>query len=143
MPFPLILDILVAGLLVVTIAYAMVLNSKLGNLRRDRAELETLANSFKDATTRADDSIGKLKNMADHLQEIVNKAQSLHDDLRFLIDRGDSAADQLEETVRTARKQLHPKAGAALRDVEMPGSEAVVAKSEAERELLKALQSAR
>ena len=43
MPLSLMLDILIAVLLVVTIVYAIILNRRLGNLRRDREELEQLA----------------------------------------------------------------------------------------------------
>jgi|GEM_PF-4925041 len=40
MPWTLIVDSVVAVLLVVTISYAITLNRRLGNLRRDRSELE-------------------------------------------------------------------------------------------------------
>jgi len=99
------LDVLVAVLLAVTIGYAVVLNKRLGNLRRDRAKLEAMAGSFADATTRAEESIGRLKIMGDDLQRNIDKAQALHDDLTFLIDRGGAAADQLEDVVREARKE--------------------------------------
>ena len=65
MTFTLALDILVAGLLVVTIAYAVVLNRRLGMLRRDKTELEGLAANFGEATMRAGDSIVKLKTTAE------------------------------------------------------------------------------
>ena len=103
MPISLTLDILVAILLVVFIVYAMVLNRKLGLLRRDKTELEKLATTFGDSTLRAEDSIRNLKTTADDLQARIAKAQALADDLAFLIDRGSSAADRLEETVRVAR----------------------------------------
>jgi len=61
MPWTLIVDSVVAVLLVVTISYAITLNRRLGNLRRDRSELEKMAASFQQATVRAEDSIGKLK----------------------------------------------------------------------------------
>ncbi len=38
-PFSLALDVLVAVLLVITIGYAMVLNRRLGRLRRDKSNL--------------------------------------------------------------------------------------------------------
>ncbi|MED5396068.1 MAG: hypothetical protein CFH05_00723 [Alphaproteobacteria bacterium MarineAlpha3_Bin4] len=105
MQYSLILDILVAFLLVVTIGYAMVLNKRLGHLRRDKGELEKLALSFTDATGRADGSIATLKSTADDLQDRIDKAGSLHDDLVFLIDRGSVTADRLETTVRAARDE--------------------------------------
>ena len=146
MTFPLVLDILVAVLLVVTIGYAVLLNRRLGGLRRNKAELEKLAASFGDATTRAGDGIAKLKGAADDLQDRMDKAVALRDDLVFLIDRGGSSADRLEAMVRAARqadggalkaagpapaKPSHGDAGEARRP------------SKAERDLLNALQSAR
>lgn len=115
MPVSLILDVLVAILLVIFIAYAMVLNRKLGMLRRDKTELEKLAATFGDSTVRAEDSIRNLKSTADDLQVRIAKAQALADDLAFLIDRGSSSADRLEEAVRVARDTAAtlPKAPAA------------------------------
>ena len=105
MPYSLIIDVLVAVLLVVTIAYAIVLNRRLGMLRRDKAELEKVALSFGEATRRAEESIARLKTTAGGLEENIAKAQSLRDDLAFLMDRGSSAADRLEDLIRDSRKQ--------------------------------------
>ncbi|MEQ8194601.1 MAG: DUF6468 domain-containing protein [Rhodospirillales bacterium] len=103
MALSLALDILVAGLLAVTICYAMVLNRKISTLRRDKAELEKMATAFNAATTKAEQSIKKLKSTAGELSEQMDKARSLRDDLVFLTERGTSAADRLEDMVRTAR----------------------------------------
>lgn len=163
MPWTLLLDFVVAALLVVTIAYAVLLNRRLGNLRRDRAELEKMAQSFHHATVRAEQSVSKLKVTADALQTQIDKAQGLSDDLSFLIDRGSSAADRLEDKVRAVRDQGPPPEpaqtvpsapppvaanGAAraptLRPVAAVAPDAPVEpKSEAERELLRALRAAR
>lgn len=105
MPFALILDVLVAVLLVFTIAYAILLNRRLGSLRKDKTDLEKLAATFGQATVRAEESIGRLKITADALQDSIDKAEALRDDLSFLIDRGGSAADRLEGAVRAARKE--------------------------------------
>ena len=149
MTFTLALDILVAGLLVVTIAYAVVLNRRLGMLRRDKTELEGLAANFGEATMRAGDSIVKLKTTAEELQNRIEKAEALRDDLVFLIDRGDASADRLEEAVRAGRKEgnLVPEP-LAKTAAEKPASkggrkEVAMATSQAERELLKALHSTR
>ena len=144
MPFSLALDVLVAVLLVITIGYAMVLNRRLGRLRRDKSELEKLAATFGRATARAEESIGKLKKTADALKERIDNAQALRDDLAFLIDRGGSAADRLEETVRDARKEgaSRPRPG-LKKPAAARGNGKISPKSTAERELLKALQAAR
>lgn len=98
-------DIGFAVLLVITIGYAVVLNRKLGNLRRHKEDLERLAVTFSQSTARADESIQRLKGTTDSLQNGIEKAQSLRDDLTFLIDRGALAADRLEAGVRGARNK--------------------------------------
>lgn len=97
------LDIAFAVLLVITIGYAIQLNRKLGNLRQHKEDLEKLAMTFAQSTTRADESIQCLKKSTDDLQRGIDKAQGLRDDLTFLIDRGMATADRLEEGVRGAR----------------------------------------
>ena len=99
------LDVAFAVLLVVTICYAIILNRKLGNLRKHKEELEHLAATFSQSTARAEDSIRRLKGTTEDLQKGIEKAQGLRDDLTFLIDRGSLAADRLEEGVRGARKK--------------------------------------
>ena len=103
MTFGIFLDLLIAVLLVITISYAVVLNRKLSLVRRDKTSLERLANSFTQATGRAEESIGKLKQTAESLRERMDKAQALRDDLVFLVERGTGAADRLEELVRETR----------------------------------------
>ncbi len=177
------LDLLVSGLLAVTICYAMVLNKKIGNLRRDKAELQKMAATFNAATTKAEKSIKALKNTAENLGERIEKANALRDDLMFLTERGSSAADKLETLVRTARDQTQTQTSdttqvpdenrktkfsaadmAALRkgvpdrtgvtdfpkrqapnksDGEIKRRQPVVSRSDAERELIHALQLAR
>ncbi len=166
MPYSLVLDVLVAFLLVVTIGYAVVLNRRLGVLRSDKAELEKLALSFGEATLRAEESLGQLRQTAEDLQQRIEKAQSLADDLVFLVDRGGTAADRLEELVREARKETgvptpvaaevkaearperpatRAARGGETRAAAQPAGEdnEFEPRSEAERELLRALQSVR
>ncbi len=152
MAISLILNILVAILLVVMIGYAVSLNRRLDGLRRNKAELEKLASTFGEATMRAGDSIFKLKSTADELQDRMDKAAALRDDLAFLIERGGSSADRLEDAVRAGRVAE----GARITPTPIPDEEIEVerkksprrpaeqeAKSRAEEELLKALQSVR
>lgn len=143
-PLSLALDILVAFLLVLTIGYAMVLNRRLRGLRRDKAELEKMVASFGAATARAEESIGKLKATANDLKGKVDAAQALHDDLAFLVERGGATADRLEEGVRAARPGRdggrRAGAGKATNGGELRGAPP---KSDAERELLRALRAAR
>ncbi|OIQ93722.1 hypothetical protein GALL_243130 [mine drainage metagenome] len=112
----LILDIIVAILLVATIAYAIMLNRRLSELRRNRDDLARLVNAFNDATQRAEAGIPKLRRAAEEagsaLQERVEKAQSLRDDLAFMIERADAMANRLEGSVRQARDVKIPAAPA-------------------------------
>ena len=139
------LDILVAVLLVTTIAYAMVLNRKLSHMRKHRAALENISASFADATSRARESTLKLRGSTEELRECTGRAGAIRDDLQFLIERATATADRLEDGVRSAR------AGGASPSVETParaerrpsgegrGSQAA---SEADRELLRAIRAA-
>lgn len=115
MALSLALDLLVSGLLAVTICYAMVLNKKIGTLRKDKSELEKMAASFNTATIKAEKSLKQLKSTADDMGERIEKAHSLRDDLMFLTERGAKAADQLEDLVRTARN--HTSAPKPERDL--------------------------
>ena len=165
LPFSLVLDIFVAVLLIVMIGYAFTLNKRLSTLRRDKEELQKLALSFGDATSRAEDSTVQLRATIDVLQERIKKAESLRDDLVFLVERGNGTADALEELVRTARDKVGVMPGPASSDTltdEEPvrsrgslgstsqsapkaGAEALSngdQMSDAERELLRALRSA-
>ena len=143
------LDILVAVLLVVTISYAVVLNRRLTGLRRDKAELEKLTASFEKATRRAVESTMTLKGTAHVLQDRVDTAASLREDLQFLIERGTATADRLEAGVRASR--AGGAAGSQLATATAPApnsrgegaAKGVKVTSEADRQLLKALQSAR
>ncbi len=107
------------------------------------------------------------------LQERVEKAQSLRDDLAFMIERADTMANRLENAVRSARSdsvtaktapeargpaaaQASPLPGPSMPPPRMAGNRAAAIaaaaaaaegdgdeRSEAERELLRALQSMR
>lgn len=138
----LVLDILIAILLIATLVYAFLLNRRLGELRKDRAHLEAVVMAFREATANAESSIQKLKSYSDKaangLDEVFGRAQAVRDDLTYLIDRGNGLADRLEQGVRKARKD-----DPAARPAAEPEDPAATARSEAERELLKALQSVR
>ncbi|MEK9673505.1 MAG: DUF6468 domain-containing protein [Rhodospirillaceae bacterium] len=101
--FPLVLDMVLALLLAVMIWYSVILNRRLNKFRGNRDQMEKLATTFNEATTRATASIGDLKIASDALQDQLAKAESLRDDLVFLVDRGTIAADRLEDNVRVAR----------------------------------------
>lgn len=158
MPYTLIIDIAVAVLLVVTIGYAVTLNRRLQRLRKDKKDLEDLARTFGESTIRAEENINQLRTVAQALDIQMGRAQSLRDDLAFLNDRGGSTADRLEELVREARDGLgvvptppsagQAKAAPAPKSPKAPltaskeESDNIEGRSEAERELLRALKDA-
>ncbi len=162
MTLPLIVDLSVAILLVVTIVYAVALNRRLAGLRKDKAALEVAAASFEKATNRAGTGIAKLKTDSAELHEMMRTAQSLRDDLAFLIERGGSEADRLENVVRDARDHEDapppparpPAELRAERPAAKPRATAktggtktavtrLAPRSSAERDLLRAIQTAR
>ncbi len=165
MPYTLIIDISVAVLLVVTIAYAITLNKRLMRLRKDKKDLENLAKTFGESTMRAEENINHLRTIAQALDIQMERAQSLRDDLAFLADRGGSTADRLEDLVREARDGLgvKPQPGRGAPASAMPSStvepkvdapsaskakakdlttDDTEGRSEAERELMRALRDA-
>jgi hypothetical protein len=168
MDYKLVLDLIIAVLLAATIGYASVLNRKLNLLRKNRDDLAKLVAAFNDATARAEAGIPKLKRASEEasatLIDRVEKAQSLRDDLAFMIERADTMANRLEGTVRTARGESKPAPApgpaprvAAARGVASPSVAPMAPvglvaerddpldddRSEAERELLRALQAVR
>jgi hypothetical protein len=169
-----VLDLIVSILLIATIGYAVMLNQRLTQLRKNRDDLAKIIVSFNEATVRAESSIPKLRKAAEDaghtLQERVEKAQSLRDDLAFMIERADTMANRLENGVRSARTEVRsgpaanaapakelprvgnssgsgagtPSARAATVAAAAAASETDIdERSEAERELLRALQSMR
>lgn len=162
--YRLVLDIIIASLLVATIVYATMLNKRLNALRKNRDDMAKLISQFNEATVRAESSIPKLRKAAEEagltLQDRVEKAQSLRDDLAFMIERANAMADRLEGAVRSGRSEAKPAPAPApaARPSPVPpratspappaaapmmGAVDEDERSEAERELLRALQSVR
>jgi len=166
----LLLDVIIIVLLAATIVYAVILNSRLAQLRDNRDDLARLVAAFNDATARAESGIPKLRRAAEDagnaLQERVEKAQTLRDDLAFMIERADSMASKLENSVRQAREEVRPAASPSMPMPQVAPARGSRAKaeppppapepvephltdaadderSEAERELLRALQAVR
>ena len=138
------LEIALAVLLVATLFHAIRLERALGVLKRDRAALEELVAGFNASTRQAEAGIERLRSAADGAGRQVAKqidiATTLKDDLMFLIDRGERLADRMDKLVRAARPLAAepPRAAYAEADAEAPR-----VRSQAERDLLKALRLAR
>jgi hypothetical protein len=107
MTLNIILDIVVAGLLLTTIAYAILLSRRLGALRNDKQQLEALVASLDTSSQRAEASITALKEAAERvgqqLQQRVDQGKALQGDLSYIIDLGGGLADRLEGTIRARR----------------------------------------
>jgi uncharacterized protein DUF6468 len=107
MTMTLMVDVVVAVLLVSVIAYAMVLNRRLGALRADRHQFEGIIRSLQDTSMRAEAGIAQLKTAAEQsgrqLQQKVELGQALREDLSYMIDRGNGLADRLEGAIRSGR----------------------------------------
>jgi hypothetical protein len=101
------LDLLVVGLLIATIAYAIVLNRRLGELRGGSAQMERLINDFYQATTRAECGVSALKEVAGRgdwgIIEQLESMTKLRDELEFLAERAERQSARLEDLIREGR----------------------------------------
>jgi hypothetical protein len=159
------LEIALIGLLAATLFHALRLERALGVLRRDRAALEELVSGFNASMHAAEQGVERLRAAADgagrQIARHIDTASGLTDDLKFLMERGNRLADQLDHLVRAGRPLAletprHPPAErrgyaepdpyAADEMIRAP-AEAEAAeprvRSQAERDLLKALRMAR
>lgn len=118
MTVSLILDLLLAVLLVVTIVYAAILNGRLRDVRRGRAEMEATLRRFAEATGSAQAAIAGLKEseeaVARPLKTEVERARALRDELAFLTERGAGLAARLATSPHGASpREPAPRAAAA------------------------------
>jgi hypothetical protein len=115
----LLIDLLLAGLLVATIVYAVILNRRLGAFRQGKEELRALIVEFNAATERARVGMDELREasegMGQSLHATLGEARALRDDLGFLVERGAVVADRLVHDVR-ARREPAPAAKPAAND---------------------------
>jgi hypothetical protein len=161
------LELALIGLLAVTLFHALRLERALGVLRRDRAALEELVIGFNSSTRAAEQGVERLHAAADgagrQIARHIDGAAGLKDDLQFLMERGNRLADQLDHLVRAGRplaQETHsnprpqPRGYAASEPDSYAADEMISApsdadggeprvRSQAERELLKALRMAR
>ncbi len=140
-----ILEVVLVLLLAATLFHAVRLERALGVLKRDRVALQELVDSFNASTRQAEAGIERLRRAADgagqQIARQVDAAMSLKDDLALLIERGDRLADHIDVLVRAGR----PLAAEAPRLAHVNDSLTAEprVRSQAERDLLKALRIAR
>lgn len=113
----LLVDLVIAGLLVATIVYAVQLNRRIGLLRDGKEELEKLLAGFAEATGRAQSSVDGMRRAAgetgQELQSLVAKAQELRDELKFIMETAEGVANRLEQAGSSAARQAAPAAALA------------------------------
>ncbi len=168
MDYKLVLDVMVAALLAVTIIYAWILNQRLNQLRRNRDDLAKVVSSFNDATARAEAGIPKLRKAAEEVRHgvagkgregaIAARRPRLHDRARrrhgrpARTGRAASRARKCAAPAHPTTAPVRPTPQRATMTPPVPpaapagpgfGVEAEDERSEAERELLRALQSVR
>jgi hypothetical protein len=104
-----VLDVVVAALLLATIAYAILLSRRLGALRNDKRQLEALVSSLDISSQRAEAGIASLKDAAEQigqqLQQRLEQGRALQTDLSYIIDLGGGLADRLEDSIRARRDE--------------------------------------
>ena len=162
-----VLELVLVGLLAATLVHALRLERALGVLKRDRAALEELVAGFNASTRQAESGIERLREAADgagrQLARQLEAARGVDGDLGFLIGRGEQLADRLDALVRAARPLAaqapasrapasHPPGSRAPADdarpargpaESVPEPEAPPLRSQAERDLMKALRLVR
>jgi len=140
------IEIALIVLLGITLFHALRLERALGVLRRDRVALEQLVAAFNASTQQAEAGIERLRNAADgagqQIARRIETATALRDDLHYLSERGESLANRIDALVRAARP-LAPEAPRLSVVSRADPAEPPRARSQAERDLLKALRMAR
>ena len=141
------LEVALIGLLGATLFHALRLERALGVVRRDRAELEGLLRGFNDSTRQAENGVERLRSAADgagrHIARQIEAAANLKDDLVALIDRGERLADRMDGLVRANRDAEPPMRRYPAPEPELPESGGTRVRSQAERDLLRALRVTR
>ena len=140
------LQVTLLVLLGAAIPFAVRLERALREIRKDRSAMDTSAQGLSEAAAAAESAILRLRATAElagrQVQERVTTAEPLRDDLRFLIERAETLADRLDSLVRAGRPMAGheaPPAPAATRTTREPQSDDSPLRSQAERDLLRAL----
>ena len=154
------LELGLIALLVATLFHAVRLERALGVLKRDRAALQGLVQEFNASTQQAEAGVERLRGAVDgagrQIARQIEGALALKEDLMFLAERGERLADRLDQLVRAGRPMdvAQPRGGnaqarapaktrALADDSADDGEEPPRVRSQAERDLLLALRSAR
>ena len=139
-----VLELVLVGLLALTLLHAVRLQRAVAGLQRERSALGDAVAGFDASTRDAEVGLGRLHHLAQgvagQVATRIEAAAVLKDDLAFLMERGEQLADRLETLVRAGRgldaARPAPEAG-------RPSADGSRLRSQAERDLLQALQVGR
>ncbi|MDO9500748.1 DUF6468 domain-containing protein [Falsiroseomonas sp.] len=130
-------------LLALAVPFAWRLERQISALRREGAALEAGAAGIAAASEAAEGTLARLRATAEqagrNVAERVAVAEPLREDLRFLTERAEQLADRLDGLVRQARPAS--TFDMAVENTAPPSGPSP--RSEAERELLRALRGGR
>ncbi len=155
MSLSLILDASIIVLLIMTIAYAAILNRRLSTFRKSQSEFSGLIESFNKSATAAEALLAQVKAVAiagngnlnrRQLNQQLQKGQDLADDLKFLLQRGEELADRLAGEAHSSRQGRQPQAMGIADSGEAPrgpNGDTDIGRSRAENELFQALKAVR
>ena len=139
------LETALVGLLAATLFHALRLERALGVLKRDRTALEELVAGFNASTKQAESGIDRLRSTADgagrQIARQIDAAATLKDDLLFLTERGEQLADRMDTLIRSSRPLAVEPVRAQVSDADSTVDHRI--RSQAERDLIKALRLAR
>ena len=127
----LLINIVMAALLAVTIAYCWVLNRRIKILQDGKGELAQLLKHFDESTLRASESIIALqtasKKIGETIQARIDKANYVLDDLSFMLEKGNKLANQLEASAAVSRARSRVDSGQEPSSEELPHESATPA----------------
>ena len=108
----LVFDVLIFGLLSVTIFYCIKLSRQFSDIEKSKIAFENLIKSMNFASARAEAAIQDLKKTVNEegsiLQEKINKALGIESELEIIIQAGDSLADRLEQASSNRGSKVDP-----------------------------------
>lgn len=142
----LVLEVSLIGLLGATLYHALRLERALGVIRRDRSELDALLRGFNDSARVAENATERLRGAAESGARVMTSqleaATNLKDDLETLIARGERVNERLGGLVR-ANRAVESANHFAQPAADFPEAGNVRVRSQAERDLLRALRVTR
>ncbi len=111
------IELLVAVLLAVTIAYCILVNRKLVQLRSDQSELKTIVRELHVATNQAEHAIAGLRQGAQNadrsLAQQIERVRELDEQIRTNVEKGEALLLKLSAVTRGQPARAPESAGAA------------------------------